>query len=85
MDVALNHLIVLQAIDDVRGFLLRGTDDGAMKEKVPFIGKGIGTDRLAPIIVFEGKLGIEGFDAHPHFLAVTGGVELVPMASIELG
>ena len=85
MDIALDHLIMLQAIDDVRGFFLRGTDDGAVKEKVTLIRKGIGTDRLTPIEIFEDELGIERFDAHPHFLSVTGGVELLPMASIELG
>ena len=84
VNVTFDDIVVHEPINDIRCFAFGGADDLVMPQEVPLIDEGIGTDTSILPEILEGIVGIEGFDGHPVFLAITGGMQLPGVAPVDL-
>ena len=73
VDVAPDHVVVHQAVDDVGGFLLGRADHRGVEEEVPLVDERVGTHTLALPEILVRVIGVERIDAHLDLLAVAGG------------
>ena len=59
MDVALDDIVVHQAIYDVGAFAFSGTDDDGMEQEVAFVDEAVDADALTLSEVFEGVVRVQ--------------------------
>jgi hypothetical protein len=85
VDVALDHVVVHQAVDDVGTLALGGADDGRVEQQVPLVDEAVDADAFALAEVLERVVGVERVGANLELLAIAGGVEPVRGATIDLG
>jgi len=75
MNIAFDHIIVHQAINDIVGLMFGRANDERIRQEVAHINEGVGADSLVLAKVLKGIAGMEGIDGHFKLLAIAGGVE----------
>ncbi len=84
MDVAPDHVVVHQPINDVGGLFFRGADHRGMPHEIAHIDKCHHADALVLAQVLERIIGIEGIHSHFEFLSVTGCVEHIRVLPVDV-
>jgi hypothetical protein len=84
VDIAFDHLVVHQAINDISGFAFSGADDRGMEMEVAFVNERVGTHATPVPKVLERVIGVERIHRDLELLAVAGGVETI-VGAIEFG
>ena len=84
MDIALHHLVVHQAVDDISAFPLGRAEHGGIPQQIALVAEGIGGHALTLAEILERVVGVQGIDAHFEFLAVAGGVQPIGQAARQV-
>ena len=85
MDIALDDIVVHQAVNDIVGFVFSRTDHERIGQKMAHIDKGVGTDTLLLTKVFKRVTGMERIHGDFKFLAITGGMEGLTRLAVDPG
>ena len=85
MDVALDHIIVHQPVDDIGTLAVGGADHQRMPQEMAFIDEGVSADALSLPEILERAAGVQAFSAHLEFLPVAGGMEGFCFPAVKVG
>ena len=85
VDVAFDHVVTHEAINDICALAFRRAENQGMPEQVALIDEGESADPLAFAKIFEGMVGIERVRPHLEFLTIAGGVNFIPRSAIDVG
>src|SRR4051812_12493314 len=85
VDVAFDHVVAHEAINDIGALAFRRAENQGMPEQAALIDEGVGADPLAFAKIFEGMVGIEGVGPHLELLAIAGGMNFTLRSATDVG
>src|SRR5271156_1317861 len=85
MNVAFDHVVAHEAVNDICALAFRRAENQRMPEQVALIDESVSADALAFAKIFEGMVGVERVGPHLEFLAVAGGMNFIPRTTIYVG
>ena len=84
MDVAFDHIIVHEAVNEIGTFPLWCAKHKRVPEKIAFINECIGRYALPFPKIFKGIIGIQGVRPNLEFLPITGCVQASLIFSVDV-
>ena len=85
MDVAFDHVVAHQAVNDIGALAFGRAENQGVPEQVTFVHEGVGADPLALAKIFEGMVGVERIGSHLEFLAIARGMNFCFRSAINIG
>jgi hypothetical protein len=85
MDITFDHIVMHEPINHIMGLVFSGANDEGIREEVPHVDEGIGTDAFVLAEVFEGVAGMERIHRDFKLLTIAGGMQEVIGLAVDLG
>lgn len=85
MDVAFDHIVAHQPVNDIGAFPVSRADHQGMPQEVALIHKRVGTDTLPLPKILERAAGMEGLATHLELLAIAGSMEPARLTPVAVG